>query len=65
MGSAAPSIILTADDTMMSRYRGGIFLGFATCAPQGILPDWLFFFPLPLRSVVKTEGRSTRTMAFG
>jgi radical SAM superfamily enzyme YgiQ (UPF0313 family) len=43
MSSAAPSIVLTADETMMSRYRGGIFLGFATCAPQGILPDWLFF----------------------
>jgi radical SAM superfamily enzyme YgiQ (UPF0313 family) len=41
--SSSPTIILTADETMMSRYRGGIFLGFATCAPQGILPDWLFF----------------------
>jgi len=28
---------------MMSNYRGGMFLGFSTCMPQGILPDWLFF----------------------
>lgn len=28
---------------MMSRYRGGIFTGFAMCAPSGILPDWIFF----------------------
>jgi radical SAM superfamily enzyme YgiQ (UPF0313 family) len=39
----SPTIILTADETMMSNYRGGMFLGFSTCAPRGILPDWLFF----------------------
>jgi radical SAM superfamily enzyme YgiQ (UPF0313 family) len=38
-----PSIILTADETMMSRYRGGMFLGFSTCSPRGIMPDWLYF----------------------
>jgi radical SAM superfamily enzyme YgiQ (UPF0313 family) len=43
MPQESPSIILTADETMMSRYRGGIFTGFAMCAPSGILPDWVFF----------------------
>lgn len=36
-------IILTADRTLMSEYRGGIFLGFSACAPQGLIPDWLYF----------------------
>ena len=39
----SPKIVLTADETMMSRYRGGMFVGFTTCMPQGILPDWFFF----------------------
>jgi len=39
----SPKIILTTDETMMSWYRGGIFIGFSTCMPQGILPDWLYF----------------------
>ncbi len=39
----SPTIILTADETMMSKYRGGIFLGFSTCSPRGIMPDWLYF----------------------
>ncbi|HWQ19033.1 MAG TPA: radical SAM protein [Methanotrichaceae archaeon] len=39
----SPSIILTADETMMSRYRGSMFLGFSTCSPRGILPGWLYF----------------------
>jgi len=38
-----PKIILTADETMMSKYRWGIFVGFSTCMPQGIIPDWFFF----------------------
>jgi radical SAM superfamily enzyme YgiQ (UPF0313 family) len=41
--TSSPTIILTADETMMSRYRGGMFLGFATCAPKGVIPDCLFF----------------------
>ncbi len=41
--SRSPKIILTADETMMSNYRGGMFIGFSTCMPQGILPDWLYF----------------------
>lgn len=51
---AAPTIILTADETMMSKYRGGMFIGFTTCMPQGILPDWLYFRafapPVPRRN---------------
>lgn len=43
MTRSAPAVILTADETMMSRYRGGIFTGFAMCAPSGMLPDWVFF----------------------
>ncbi|MBP1929517.1 radical SAM superfamily enzyme YgiQ (UPF0313 family) [Methanolinea mesophila] len=39
----SPAIVLTTDETMMSRYRGGIFVGFATCIPQGVIPDWIFF----------------------
>jgi radical SAM superfamily enzyme YgiQ (UPF0313 family) len=39
----SPKIVLTADETMMSRYRGGMFVGFTTCMPQGILPDWFYF----------------------
>jgi radical SAM superfamily enzyme YgiQ (UPF0313 family) len=41
--SDSPKIVLTADETMMSRFRGGMFAGFSTCMPQGILPDWFFF----------------------
>ena len=41
--SNSPKIVLTADETMMSRFRGGMFVGFATCMPRGILPDWFFF----------------------
>ena len=39
----SPTIILTADETMMSKYRGGMFLGFSTCSPRGIMPDWMYF----------------------
>jgi hypothetical protein len=42
----------------MSRYRGSMFLGFATCRRKGVIPDWLFFaaFALPVK------GESGRTM---
>ena len=39
----SPLIVLTADETMMSKYRWGIFVGFSTCMPKGIIPDWFFF----------------------
>lgn len=51
---ASPSIVITADETMMSEYRGSMFLGFSTCSPRGILPDWLFFMsfapPVPRKN---------------
>ncbi len=50
----SPKIVLTADETMMSRYRWGIFVGFSTCMPQGIIPDWFYFNvfspPVPSRN---------------
>jgi radical SAM superfamily enzyme YgiQ (UPF0313 family) len=54
---SSPTVILTADETMMSRYRGGMFLGFATCAPKGVIPDWLFFaaFAPPVK---RKKGRA-------
>jgi radical SAM superfamily enzyme YgiQ (UPF0313 family) len=36
-------VVLTADRTLMSEYRGGIFFGFSACAPKGLIPDWLYF----------------------
>ncbi len=42
---------------MMSKYRGGMFIGFSTCMPQGLLPDWLYFrmFAPP---VPREDGRA-------
>jgi len=34
-------IVLTADRSLMSEYGGGIFIGFAACAPR-LLDDWLY-----------------------
>jgi radical SAM superfamily enzyme YgiQ (UPF0313 family) len=57
MSAASPAIILTADETMMSQYRGTIFFGFTTCLPQGVFPDWFFFsvFAPPVR---RKRGRA-------
>jgi len=41
-------VLLTADRTLMSDYHNNIFLGFGTCAPKNIIPEWLYsflFFP--------------------
>lgn len=55
--NGSPKIILTADETMMSLYRPGMFMGFTTCMPQGILPGWLYFrtFAPP---VPRRDGRA-------
>lgn len=53
----SPKIVLTADETMMSRYRWGIFVGFSTCMPQGILPDW-FYFKVWSPPVPRKNGRA-------
>ncbi|ADI73884.1 Radical SAM domain protein [Methanohalobium evestigatum Z-7303] len=42
-GDISPKIILTADETLMSQYRWGMFVGFSTCIPKGLIPDWMFF----------------------
>ncbi len=55
--SASPVIILTADETMMSRYRGTIFFGFTTCLPQGVFPNW-FFFSVFAPPVPRKKGRA-------
>ncbi len=57
MKKNSPKIVLTADETMMSRYRWGIFVGFSTCMPQGIIPDWFYFkvFAPPVR---RKDGRA-------
>jgi len=41
-------IILTADRTLMSDYHKNEFIGFGTCAPPNVIPNWLYsflFFP--------------------
>ena len=47
----SPEIILTADETMMSQYRGGIGTGFAGCMPLGFVPQQalmvMLFPPVP------------------
>ena len=36
-------IVLTADRTLFSDYGGGIFLGFVSCFPKSLIPEWIFF----------------------
>ncbi|MDI6810541.1 MAG: radical SAM protein [archaeon] len=55
--NSSPKIVLTADETMMSRYRWGIFVGFSTCMPKGIIPDW-FYFNVFSPSVPRKNGRA-------
>ncbi|RLI40889.1 radical SAM protein, partial [Candidatus Bathyarchaeota archaeon] len=41
-------VLLTADRTLMSDYHHHEFVGFGTCAPPNVIPDWLYswlFFP--------------------
>ncbi len=53
----SPKIVLTTDETMMSRYRWGIFVGFSTCMPQGIIPGW-FYFKIFSPPVPRKNGRA-------
>jgi len=50
------NVVLTADRTLMSEYRGGIFLGFSACAPKGLIPDWLYFSLLCPSVPVNEDG---------
>jgi radical SAM superfamily enzyme YgiQ (UPF0313 family) len=43
MTSDGYKIVLTADRTLMSEYRGGLFFGFSACVPTGLIPDRLYF----------------------
>jgi len=46
--SVSDKVLLTADRTLMSDYHNNEFIGFGTCAPPNVIPDWLFrflFFP--------------------
>jgi radical SAM superfamily enzyme YgiQ (UPF0313 family) len=46
--AASDKILLTVDRTLMSDYHRNEFVGFGTCAPPNVIPDWLFkwlFFP--------------------
>jgi radical SAM superfamily enzyme YgiQ (UPF0313 family) len=36
-------IVLTADRTLMSEYGGGIFLGFSSVVPEGLVPEPIYF----------------------
>jgi radical SAM superfamily enzyme YgiQ (UPF0313 family) len=42
---------------MMSKYRWGVFMGFSTCMPQGIIPDW-FYFNVFSPPVPRKNGRA-------
>ncbi|MEM4188022.1 MAG: radical SAM protein [Candidatus Hadarchaeum sp.] len=61
---ALSEIVLTAEYSLMSDYRGSEFLGFAACAPE-IVPEWLYRLvicpPLPHHNgVVKYAPGGTR-----
>lgn len=46
--SAADMVLLTADRTLMSDYHENEFIGFGTCVPPNVIPNWLYawlFFP--------------------
>ena len=49
-------IVLTADRTLMSEYRGGIFFGFSACVPKGLIPDRLYFSLLSPSVEVNEDG---------
>jgi len=36
-------IVLTADATLMSEYRGNMFFGFSSSAPTGFVPSWFYY----------------------
>ena len=56
MADEGCKVVLTADRTLMSEYRGGIFLGFCACLPKGLIPDWLYFSMLCPSVPVNGDG---------
>ena len=53
-------IVLTADRTLMSNYRGNEFIGFGSTAPPNLVPDWfyklLFFPPIKTKKGIPVEA---------
>lgn len=39
---SAPSVVLTADRSLMSNFRGNYILGFLSCAPTSFIPDVVY-----------------------
>ena len=35
-------IVLTADRSLMTNYRGNFLYGFIACGPYEVLPEWVF-----------------------
>ena len=56
MTSNGYKIVLTADRTLMSEYRGGLFFGFSACVPKGLIPDRLYFSLLSPSVEVNEDG---------
>jgi len=53
-------IVLTADRTLMSNYRGNEFIGFGSTTPPNVVPEWLFrilfFPPIKTRNGIPVEA---------
>ena len=41
-GLAGKRIVLTADRSLMTNYRGNFLYGFIACGPYEVLPEWVF-----------------------
>lgn len=56
----APTIVLTADRSLMSDFRGNYILGFLSCAPSNYLPDVLYdrLFAPPIEANPDGTARS-------
>ena len=39
---AGKRIVLTADRSLMTNYRGNFLYGFIACGPYEVLPEWVF-----------------------
>jgi len=35
-------VVLTADRSLMTNYRGNFLYGFIACGPYEVLPEWVF-----------------------
>ena len=39
---AGKRVVLTADRSLMTNYRGNFLYGFIACGPYEVLPEWVF-----------------------